>query len=194
MDRLALDRFALIGTSMGGIIAMAYIEAHAARLTALVLNDIGPDIESGSRLITQTVSARPESFASLEDAIAFRRDTSPITAARTPEDQRELALGVLKQARDGRWVWKMDPAYVEQRVKRGPPVRPASWPVLAKLACPAQVIWGTASDVLSEAQARKMVATLPKGELVPVPGVVHAPSLIEPPALAAIGRLLTATA
>ena len=56
-------------------------------------------------------------------AVAYRREVSPITAARSIEDQRELALGVLRQQADGRWVWKMDPAYIRQRVEHGPPAR-----------------------------------------------------------------------
>jgi pimeloyl-ACP methyl ester carboxylesterase len=51
------------------------------------------------------------------------------------------------------------------------------------------VVWGTDSDVLSEAQAKRMVAALPRGELVSVPGVGHAPTLVEPPVLAALDRL-----
>src|SRR5579862_7806088 len=43
VDRLGLDRFILLGTSMGGIIAMTYAMEHGDRLRALVLNDIGPD-------------------------------------------------------------------------------------------------------------------------------------------------------
>src|SRR5712692_6280378 len=62
VDQLGLSRFALIGTSMGGIIAMAYAEAHAARLVGLVINDIGPDVEGGSQRITQVVASRPDEF------------------------------------------------------------------------------------------------------------------------------------
>jgi pimeloyl-ACP methyl ester carboxylesterase len=68
----------------------------------------------------------------------------------------------------------MDPAYIERRVTRGA-VR-CLWPALASLQCRTLVIWGTDSDVLSEAQACRMVATLPNGELVRVPGVGHAPT------------------
>ena len=65
VDRLELPRFTLIGTSMGGIIAMTYAADNADRLTALVINDIGPDVEAGSTRITGMVGARPDSFASL---------------------------------------------------------------------------------------------------------------------------------
>ena len=189
-DMLHLDRFTLIGTSMGGIIAMTFAGSHAHRLTGLVLNDIGPDVEVGSQRITSTVGARPDKFATLEEAMAWRRETSPVTASRPLADQREVALGVLRQDPHGSWVWKMDPAYVEQRVTKGPPKRPDLWPVLAKIQCPALVVWGTTSDVLSETQARRMVDTLPHGELVAVPGVAHAPTLVEPPVVTALERLL----
>jgi pimeloyl-ACP methyl ester carboxylesterase len=190
-DRLELRRFTLIGTSMGGIIAMAYAAHHGDRLKVLVINDIGPDTEAGSNRITGLVGARPNSFATLDEALAYRREISPITAARPPSDQEELARGVLRQDDSAQWVWKMDPAYIERRVQRGAPVRPVLWPVLANLQCPTLVIWGTDSDVLSEAQARRMVETLPNGELVQVPGVGHAPTLIEPAALAAIQRVIS---
>jgi pimeloyl-ACP methyl ester carboxylesterase len=190
VNRLELEKFALIGTSMGGVIAMAYAGAHARRLKSLVINDVGPDIEQGSTRITNTVGARPASFASLDEAIAYRASASPITAARLAEDQRELALGVLKETADGRWVWKMDPAYIQQRVKFGAPQRPDLWPALRALPCPTQLIWGTTSDVLGETQARRMVETLPHAELVEVPGIGHAPTLVEPECLKALDQLL----
>jgi esterase len=189
-DRLGLDQFILLGTSMGGIIAMTYAMEHGQRLRALVLNDIGPEVEHGSQRITQMVGSRPSEFATLDDAMVYRREASPIVAGRDAADQRELALGVLRQRPDGKWGWKMDPAYIRQRVERGAPVRPDLWPALARLACPVLAVWGTDSDVLSEAQARRMVETLPKGELLAIPGVGHAPSLVEPTSLAGLERFL----
>jgi pimeloyl-ACP methyl ester carboxylesterase len=177
---------------MGGIIAMAYAAEHAERLLGLVINDIGPDAEAGSQRITGLVGSRPDEFASLEDAMAYRRSVSPILAARSAEDQRELALGVLRQRPNGSWGWKMDPAYIRQRVEHGAPARPPLWPALQALTCPTLVIWGSDSDVLSEAQARRMADTLPRGELVRVPGIGHAPTLVEPVALAALDRFLGA--
>jgi pimeloyl-ACP methyl ester carboxylesterase len=190
--QVGLDKFVLIGTSMGGIIAMAYAAEHAERLWGLVINDIGPDAEDGSGRITQMVGSRPDEFATLEDAITYRAAVSPITAARSLEDQRELALGVLRRRADGQWIWKMDPAYIRQRVEHGPQQRPPLWPVLHALACPTLVVWGTESDVLSEAQARRMVDALPRGELVRVPGIGHAPTLVEPVVLSALDRFLGA--
>jgi pimeloyl-ACP methyl ester carboxylesterase len=190
VDKLGLAQFTLVGTSMGGIIAMAYAGAHPDRLTRLVINDIGPDIETGSQRITQMVGSRPDEFATLDDAMAYRRLMSPIVAGRSLEDQRELAIGVLRQRPDGRWIWKMDPEYIRQRVRIGAPQRPALWAALQRVTCPTLVVWGSDSDVLSEAQARRMVETLPRGELVAVPGVGHAPTLVEPAVVSALERFL----
>jgi pimeloyl-ACP methyl ester carboxylesterase len=191
-DRLGLGQFILLGTSMGGIIAMTYAMEHGNRLRALVLNDVGPEVERGSQRITQMVGGRPNAFATLDDALAWRRAMSPIVSGRDTEDQRELALGVMRRRPDGTWGWKMDPAYIRQRVARGAPVRPDLWPTLARLTCPTLVVWGTDSDVLSEAQARRMVETLPAGELLAIPGVGHAPGLVEPESLAGLERFLGA--
>ena len=188
--RLGLDKFVLIGTSMGGIIAMAYAAEHAERLSGLVVNDIGPEAEAGTQRITQMVGSRPDEFATLEEAMAYRRAMSPILATRSAEDQHELALGVLRRRADGKWGWKMDPAYIRQRVENGPPARPLLWPALQALPCPTLVVWGTESDVLSEAQAQHMVDVLPRGGLVRVLGIGHAPTLVEPVVLAALDRFL----
>ena len=188
--QFGLDKFVLVGTSMGGIIAMAYAAEHAEQLRGLVINDIGPDAEVGTQRITQMVGSRPDEFATLEEAMAYRRSASPILAARSAEDQHELALGVLRRGAGGKWRWKMDPDYIRQRVEHGPPVRPPLWPVLQALGCPTLLVWGTESDVLSEAQARRMVDKLPRGELVRVPGIGHAPTLVEPVVLAALDRFL----
>ena len=188
--QLGFGKYVLIGTSMGGIIAMTYAAEHSDRLSGLVINDIGHDAEAGTQRITQMVGGRPDEFASLEEAMAYRAAVSPILSARSAEDQRELALGVLRRRAGGKWGWKMDPAYIRQRVEHGPPVRPPLWPVLQALGCPTLVIWGSDSDVLSESQARRMVDVLPGGELVQVPGIGHAPTLVEPVVLAALDRFL----
>lgn len=85
----------------------------------------------------------------------------------------------------------MDPEIGRQRATDGSPPRPDLWPALAGLACPTLVVWGMESDVLSAGQARRMVETLPRGEWAAVPGVGHAPTLMEPAALAALDAFLT---
>ena len=58
------------------------------------------------------------------------------------------------------------------------------------LPCPTLVVWGSDSYVPSENQARRIVEALPRGELVRVAGIGHAPTLVEPVVLAALDRFL----
>lgn len=190
VDALGIERFTLVGTSMGGIIAMHYASKHPERLDRLVINDIGPDPEPGSDRITQSTAVFLEEFPDLDAALARLRDVFPPRARLSVEDQRALAVAQLRQEPAGRWVSKMDPAIVHQRLSGGSPPRPLLWPALAALPCPTLVVWGDQSDVLSEAQARRMVETLPVGKLAIVPGVGHAPTLTEPEALAALRGFL----
>ena len=191
IDALGLTRFTLVGTSMGGRISMHYAATHAGWLERLVLNDIGPDSEAGSDRITAVGAARPSSFAVLDEAVAYRLRTVASMATASAEVQRETALYALRESPDGRWVWKHDPAIDQQRARDGAHGYPALWQVLASLQCPTLLLWGTISDVLSEAQARKIVATLPHGTLAPVAGSAHAPTLNEPDAAAALEAFLS---
>jgi len=190
VNRLGLERFTLLGTSMGGLIAMTYAGTNSKRLERLVINDIGPDVEEGSHRITRMVGTRPDDFATLEEAMTYRRQAAPVLARGSEVDQRETALGVVRKRPDGRWGWKLDPEYIHQRVRLGPPIRPPLWPVLEKMPCPTLVVWGMESDVLSEGQARRMVQVLPKGELLAVPGMGHAPTLLSQEELRALDRFL----
>ncbi len=44
-EALGLRRFALVGTSMGGLIAMQYTPRFPERVSRVVFNDIGPEID-----------------------------------------------------------------------------------------------------------------------------------------------------
>ena len=128
VDTLALGRFTLIGTSMGGIIAMAYAGAHPDPLQRLVLNysarhrDRKPADHRDGREPTGGVRDARRGDGIPPPDLAHHGRTEARGSA-------ELALGVLRQRPDGRWIWKMDPAYIQQRVKHGAPRRPDLWPV-----------------------------------------------------------------
>jgi pimeloyl-ACP methyl ester carboxylesterase len=100
---------------------------------------------------------------------------------------------LLQDPGSGRWLWKNDPEFLRQQAEKGAESYPHLWEVLRRLACPTLLIWGTASDVLSEDQAKRVVRALPPGELAAVPGAPHAPTLTEPESAEALERFLTAS-
>jgi pimeloyl-ACP methyl ester carboxylesterase len=190
VDALGLAAFSLIGTSMGGRIGMTYAGRHPERLDRLVINDIGPDNEPGSDRITGEAASTPESFADLEGVIAYRARLNPALARLSDEAQREQALYHVRPLADGRWVWKMDRTILKQRSASGASGYPELWDALATFQNPVLLVWGEKSDVLSEAQAKKIIATLPNGEMVTVSGAGHAPTLLEPAAIEALDQFL----
>jgi pimeloyl-ACP methyl ester carboxylesterase len=67
------------------------------------------------------------------------------------------------------------------------------WVPYARIMAPILVVRGNDSDILARATAQRMCTVLPQQTtIVEVPGVGHAPSLLEPEALSAIKQFLSA--
>lgn len=188
-DALGLDQFALVGTSMGGIISMYYTPLHPDRVTKVVINDIGPAIEpEGLARIFEYVGHAPEYFNDMKAVLKYYKENYAPMVEHLPEDQMEtFARHNVRKNDVGVYVWKMDP---EIRKFHVPPPAPNPWETFAKIACPVLVLRGSNSDVLSAETAAKMVADTPNGKLVEVPGVGHAPVLTEPASVAALEAFL----
>lgn len=188
---LGLTRFALVGTSMGGIISMNYAPRHPERVDRVVLNDVGPEIDpEGLQRIFQYVGNAPEMFADMKAVLRYYREHyAPMVGHLTDSQAEEFARYNVRRSDSGLFVWKMDPA-----VRNPSPVQPriAPWDAMRALACPVLILRGEKSDVLSESIAARMVAEAPAARLVVVPGVGHAPVLTEPEALHALDSFLGA--
>ena len=86
---LGLEHIALVGTALGGIIAMNYAAAFPEHVSRVVVNDVGPVVEPvGLDRILQHVSGAPEMFADIRTAAG----TDAIVQLNHP--RRSLVLGV----------------------------------------------------------------------------------------------------
>lgn len=188
VDQLGLRRFALIGSSLGGNVSLLYVDKHPERIERLVVVDVGPELEPGYENPGAAMAAGPESWATLDEAVAYRRRLTPVLGRLSDDEQRSRGLHVFRHA-DGKWTWKLDPAlYGSARPQAQP--RPDFWPVWQRVSCPTMLVWGMESTMLGEVQARKIVGTLRDGRLVAVPGAGHPPLLNEPASLAALEDFL----
>ncbi|MBI2867792.1 MAG: alpha/beta hydrolase [Chloroflexi bacterium] len=177
---LGLQRFSLLGMSLGGLNAMGYTAANPDQVERLVLVDIGPQLPvKGKPREIFSLFTGQASFTSPSDAFQFRRkqDSRPV-----PDMERHLTYHALKQRDDGRWVWKFDSALrsplrlflVRTPLRRLTGVRlPDLWPVVDKIACPTLVLHGEDSPVLSRDVAEQMLRLLPNGKLVTFPRCGH---------------------
>lgn len=164
-----LERFALVGLSMGGHNAIAYAARHPERVTHLVPVDIPPRAErppdSPQQKINKHVAEHGHpNFEDHEAALRAMR----LTNQTTPDEQlRHRLRFLLKQLPDGRWTFRHDPkvSYYWQ---------PADlWSVLPNIPCPTLIIRGGKTQVLSERTALRMRDAFPNAELVTIERAGH---------------------
>ena len=192
LDLLAIDRVILVGTSMGGLMAFAMAAAQPGRVRAMVINDIGPELDPrGLARIVAYVGKLPP-VADWDQAVAQCRE---VNAGVFPDfsDRQwlDFARGIYVE-RDGVPVLAHDPAIAEPMGDDGASaVPPDLWPVFRGIAeIPMLVVRGEASDILSRACVERMRAIKPDLQSVTVPRRGHAPLLTEPAALQAIDTFL----
>ncbi|MBE0610985.1 MAG: alpha/beta hydrolase [Dehalococcoidia bacterium] len=188
-EALGLQRFSLVGTSMGGLITMQYAPRYPERVERAVLNDVGPEIDpAGLQRILSYVGNAPEMFADMKAVVRYYREHYAPMVEHLADDQLvEFARYNVRRSDSGVYVWKMDPA-VRTTPAPAPSVEP--WTALKGMRCPVLILRGGQSDVLSADIAARMVEALPGAKLVEVPGVGHAPVLTEPAAVKALGEFL----
>lgn len=188
-EALGLQRFSLVGTSMGGLITMQYAPKYPERVDRAVINDIGPEIDpAGLQRILAYVGNAPEMFADMKSVMKYYREHYAPMVERLADDQlADFARYNVRRSDSGVYVWKMDPA-----VRTTPATPPAvdPWTALKGMRCPVLIIRGGQSDVLSAEIAGRMLEALPGAKLVEVPGVGHAPVLTEPAAVKALEEFL----
>ncbi|MGH7842044.1 MAG: alpha/beta fold hydrolase [Candidatus Binataceae bacterium] len=191
VEALGLARVALIGTSMGGTVATMYAGGYPERVERLILNDVGPEIDpAGVARIIEYMIAAPASFATLADVAAFYRENYPALRKAPDDELLEFVKWAVRPTAAGGFEWKLDPA-VRNVPRRGVAARTMDmWVPYARIIAPVLVLRGAESDILSRATTARMRVVHRRTTVVEVPGVGHAPSLLEPEALGAIKEFL----
>src|SRR5947207_770880 len=171
VDKLGLDRFILVGMSLGAINSLAFAIAHPERLNALVIIDAGPEIRRpGSSRIRDFVNGVAETVT-IEGIIEKALQFNP---RRDPTILRRSLMHALRQQPDGSWKWKYDRRrfqVLDQEKHRSE--RAALADGLSRIACPTLIVRGGESDVFHEEDGIRLAQRLPDGKFVTVPGAGH---------------------
>jgi len=187
MAAVGWERMVLVGHSMGGHNAMAFAAWHPERVRGVVIVDSRPSIPPERLAEWQArLRSRPlRTYESAESAVARFRLLPEETVA-DPALLRHLACaGIVK--RDGRWVYRFDPACNGTRQ----PVD--AWPLLAGIRAPTLIVRGERSPILPRRTAAEMVERIPAARLEEIPGTYHHLMLDRPDAfVSALGRFLSA--
>ncbi len=188
LDELGIDRFATIGTSLGGLVSMLIAVTLPGRLVGAVLNDVGPELQaSGLDRIRDYIGAGGSQPTWMHAARAFAELNGAIYPHYAIHDWLRLTKRTHRLTPEGRIVTDYDKQIAAPLRVTGGEAAFDMWPVYRALGTvPLLILRGELSDILARSAGEKMVAELPQARLVEVSGVGHAPTLDEPEAIAAI--------
>ena len=178
----------IVGTSRGGLIAMALAAVEPGAIAGVVLNDIGPAIEAKGLMRIKGYVGKLPALASFPAAAeALKRRFGGQFPKWSDDDWLAFARATFK-ADGGRLVPDYDPklATILEAVGPAQPL-PTLWSEFDALGrVPVMVIRGANSDILSAATVEGMRKRRRALEVLEVPEEGHAPRLAGTPT---IGRI-----
>ena len=187
---LNLHPVVVCGTSFGGLLAMALAARAPSLLAGVILNDVGPEVDSEGMARIWDYIGRDRPQDDWAGAVAEVKAFDQQLGTKDEAGWRRFAEATYRQGPDGKLHFDWDVTLV-RAFGDGTPNRDL-WQLFQGLAdLPVVALRGARSDVLSESTFSKMVALKPDLIQVTVRDVGHTPSLDEPEAEEAIDDLLT---
>ena len=164
VNRIGLQRFDLVGLSLGSRVSMAYARENSLRLKHLALVDMGPQMARvgavGLKEDMTSKADRPPSSFSLDEAQSFYRKQWP--SLDDPSIER-LIQNSLVRGDHGTYANRYDRRLADVTTKAAIPEIDFLWDALTHVRCPALVARGENSPILDDEISSRMVRSLPDG-------------------------------
>lgn len=193
LDTLGIGRFAIIGTSRGGIAAMVMAARALPRMAGVLFNDIGPKIDKAGLLRIRSYLGTDPQFGNWGEAVAALKSSNPGFDTLSDEAWMDFARRVYREV-DGLPRADYDPALSRNfpsvaDIEAGKV--PELWALLDLMAdVPSLVLRGEHSDLLSAEIVAEMHRHHRRLASITVARRGHVPFLDEPESLAAIAGWL----
>ena len=195
--RLGVAQVDWVGTSMGGLIGLGLAALQGSPVRRLVLNDVGPVIESAALQRIGTYLGVPAFWRTVDEAADALWAISQGFGPHTREQWLALTRPQLVDAeQDGTRGFKLhyDPAIAMPLRATTPEMAAAAqtmlWHMYDSLKCPTLLLRGDESDLLSAATALAMAERGPRAQVHTLAGVGHAPTLVQPDQRAVVRSFL----
>ena len=176
---LGITRAIFIGTSRGGLITMLLALTAPELIEAVILNDIGPVLETAGLLRIASYVGKGALPKTMDEARARIKETNPDFTDLTEEEWDQLTRMSFRETSTSGVALTYDAA-----LSRGflaldfSKPQPTLWPLFDALKpVPALVIRGENSDLLSEATVKEMVTRHPQCSYFTASNEAHAPLL-----------------
>jgi pimeloyl-ACP methyl ester carboxylesterase len=207
LDALDIKKCTIVGTSMGGWLAMLMAAAQPGRIQAVVLNDIGPVIPDDAVRRIMTYVGRVPPVDSWNNAAARLQQTyGSIFADKTGSFWLNQARQSMRESADGMIVPDMDPAIGEtlrrdydeshrnkglnEKDEFGKSEDKGYWEQFRAITMPCLLLHGEKSDVLTAEIVSRMKQLSPHMHEITIANRGHTPTLDEPLARTSIDEFL----
>jgi pimeloyl-ACP methyl ester carboxylesterase len=191
LDAVGAPQVTVIGTSLGGLLAMMMGAAYRGRVAGIVLNDIGPEADPVGIERIKGYAGRLPPPTDWSDAIA---QTRSMFADAWPNFDADRWSTIVRRGyrEDASGAIRVDADPMIGEMLRAAPVATATlWPFWSALrGIPMLAIRGERSDILSTAVFARMKAENPDLMQLEVTQRGHVPLLDEPECIAAIDTFL----
>lgn len=193
LDHLGVERFAIIGTSRGGIVAMVMAARALPRMAGVLFNDIGPKIDREGLLRIRGYLGGDTQLKDWAEAVSAIKATNPGFPTLSDAEWMTFARRVFRDD-NGQPRADYDPGLAlnfpsAEDIRVGK--MPELWALLDMMAdVPSAVLRGEHSDLLSAETVARMQQQHRCLSAVTVPERGHVPFLDEPSSTAAIAEWL----
>ncbi len=175
---LKLQNIVLWGNSTGGRVAQMIAGRHPEWVAAVISEDVGPERPAAiSNRRAARMAREAEGWATRDDLLAHVKTENPRTAE--PLLRNFVEHGA-KARTDGRIVYKRDPKILDGFVPT------ELWATVSRIKAPILYLLGGASDIVPPDTQRQLTTSLPRAEIVSMPGLGHYPSDEKPDEATAI--------
>lgn len=193
-DHLSIPQAVIIGASRGGVLGMRMQEMRPGAVKALVLSDVGPDVDfDGLQRILSYIGMTPPYQTMDEAAEDFTAKLKHIFVGCDHNYFLNIVRRSYAVGDDGltlNYDARLRDA-TEAQMKKVKTDGHGLWPVFALFQdIPVLALRAENSDILSPKTLQKMIEAKPDLRHATIPGVGHMPRLNEPVALTAIRDLL----
>jgi pimeloyl-ACP methyl ester carboxylesterase len=191
LEDAGVQRFVLLGTSLGGILSMLLAATQPQSVAGVILNDVGPEVAPEGLARIATYVGRHAPVTTWAEAVASVRATYGFALPGLSDEEWLVHTRRSYAEVDGVPRLEMDPM-IGEAVRNSPgAAAPDLWPLYAALLpIPTMALRGATSDILSVATFERMQREKPDLECVTVPDRGHVPLLDEPVCIAAIDAFL----
>jgi pimeloyl-ACP methyl ester carboxylesterase len=191
LDQLEVRSAIFIGLSRGGLHAMTLASLLPERVKALVLNDVGPELETQGLAKISAYIGRLPLLRTLEEGIDHYKGSMGGSFPAVPDEHWRFYVRNSLNETPERLRLSYDPQLARMMDNFDPsqPL-PNLWEQFNGLAGPILALRGEHSDLLSPEVFARMASSHPRCQTHVVPGQGHAPLLLDTPTLNRIGAFV----